>query len=378
MKRRTFVQTSGLAVSATAFGIQTSGTQAIASATGGSTVKRVLDSEQYTDFRIAKTQPAMSFQAENQQEALRWQKRMRRRLIDLLGGFPEKCALQPEIVERKEFDRYTREKVYFQSREGLTVKAYFLMPKGFKTPGPCMVCLPGHGRGVDDIVGIKEDGTMRETYGEYQNDFALQCLDHGFAALAVEQFAFGDRRSERARKEGAGASSCNPTSGIALMLGETMVGWRVWDLIRAVDYLETRSEVDPKRIGAMGISGGGTTTFWGACAEPRLKTAFVSGYFCTFDRCIMKVPHCVDNYIPGIYKVADMPEFSALIAPRPLFVESGTQDNIFLLDGVDRAVSRAKEIYRVFDAEDRVGCEHFEAGHSFHGKGGFEFLTRWL
>ncbi|MFH1744217.1 MAG: alpha/beta hydrolase family protein [bacterium] len=377
MDRRRFIETSGLAATAVAIGLHANETS-LAANTGENKMPRFLDSEDYTRFRIAQAKPPAAFTTTSLDQAQIWQKRMSNRLIRLLGGFPEKVALEPETVEQQEFERYTREKVYFESRAHLTVKAYLLLPKEFKTPGRCMICLPGHGRGVDDIVGIQEDGTMRTAYGGYQNDFALQCVDRGIAAFAVEQFAFGDRRSERARKDSADASSCNPTSGIAFMLGETMVGWRVWDVIRSIDYLETRKEIDPKRIGAMGISGGGTTTFWSACVEPRIKVAFASGYFCTFDHCIMAVPHCVDNYIPGIYRVADMPEFAGLIAPRPFFVESGTEDNIFLLDGVKAAVVRAKEIYKVFGAEDRVDSEHFEAGHSFHGKKGFPFVEKWL
>ncbi len=372
MDRRQFLETSSLVATAITLG------------TGGSTpvqaadVHRVLDSEEYTNMRIEQARPPKAFTAKSLEKARAWQKKMRLKLIECLGGFPDKCELYPEVVEQKEFPNYTREKILFQSRENLTVKAYMLLPKKFDTPGRCMICLPGHGRGVDDIVGIKEDGTMRETYGEYQNDFALQCVDHGIAAFAVEQFAFGERRSERAKKEGAGASSCNPTSGIAFMIGETMIGWRVWDVVRSIDYLETRDEIDPKRIGAMGISGGGTTTFWSACVEPRIKVAFPSGYFCTFDHCIMLVSHCIDNYIPGIFKVADMPEFAGLIAPRAFFVESGIQDNIFLIDGVKDAVNRAREIYEVFGAEDRIDSEHFDAGHSFYGKGGFAFIEKWL
>lgn len=373
MDRRTFLELTGLAVASM------SATPAdSAESNGEPTVKRVLDTQEYTDYRIRLAKQSMPFDAKTQEEAQTLQPKMRAKLVELLGGFPEKVDLAPEIVETHEFDAYTLEKIYFQSRENLTVKAYMVLPKKFEKPGRCMVCIPGHGRGVDDIVGINEDGSFRKEKEGYQFDFALQCAEHGLAALAIEPFGFGDRRSERAKKEGAGASSCNPTAGIALMLGETMVGWRVWDVMRSVDYLLTRPEIDPKRIGAMGISGGGTATFWSACVDPRIQVAFVSGYYCTFDHCIMAVPHCVDNYIPGIYKVADMPEFSGLVAPRPMFVESGIKDDIFLIDGVKTAVARAKEIYKVFGVEDRVDSEHFEGEHSFHGKGGFEFIDKWL
>ena len=377
MKRRAFVQTTAAILTAGEMGLIAKDLPAKAKEKD-TPVIRILDSETYSKERIQSVHQSLLFHAKNEAEGHEWQKKAHKKLIELLGGFPEKTELFPEIKEKKEFDTYTREEVYFQSRENLTVKGYLLLPKAIKPPYRCMICLPGHGRGVDDIIGIKEDGTLRKEYGEYQNDFALQCVDNGLAAFAVEQFCFGARRDEHARKAGAGDSSCDPTAGIALMLGESMVGWRVWDVIRSVDYLETRTEINPNRIGAMGISGGGTSTLWSACVEPRIKVAFVSGYFCTFDRCIMAVKHCIDNYIPGIYKLADMPEFAGLIAPRPFFVESGTKDDIFLLDGVQKAVNRATEIYKVFHAEDKIGSEHFEAAHSFYGKAAFEFIKKWL
>ena len=276
---------------------------------------------------------SMAFRATTRAEAEEWQKQLRPKLVELLGGFPKrKCDLHPELVETKEFEGYTRENVLFQSRENMTVFSYLLLPKNFSMPGPVIICLPGHGRGVDDIVGINEDGTMRTEWGGYQNDFALQSVANGFAVLAIEQFGFGHRRDERARKGGAGASSCNPASGAAFLFGQTMAGWRVYDVIRAIDYLETRSEIDSKRVAVMGISGGGTITFFSSAVETRIKVAVISGYFNTFRDSIMSIPHCIDNYMPDILTYAEMYDIAGLIAPRAMFVESGEKDNIFPIE----------------------------------------------
>jgi len=329
----------------------------------------------------------MAFKAKTAAEAKQWQRRMRRKLVQLIGGFPKKaCTLRPETVAQEQLVTtdgkrkfpYTRETVLFQSRENMTVYAYLLLPEGLKTPGPVVICAPGHGRGVDDIVGINEGGSMRETWGEYQNDFALQCVANGFAALAIEQFCFGHRRNAAARAGGGGVSSCQPTSGSALLFGETMIGWRVYDAMRSVDYLCTRPEIDPKRVGMMGISGGGTTTFHAACVEQRIKVAVISGYYNTFRDSIMSIAHCMDNYVPGILNYAEMYDLAGLIAPRALFSESGTRDSIFPIKATRYAIEEARKIYRVFGAEDRVGLQVFRGEHSFYGKGAFRFLKKWL
>ncbi len=346
---------------------------------GHSLPGRTFDTLEFSHMLYNATPRKLAFKAKTKAEAQTWQHELRAKVIELLGGFPaDKSPLNAQVLEKKEFPEYTREKVVFQSRPELSVFGYLLKPHRFETPGPCMICLPGHGRGVDDIVGITEDGEYRTDRSGYMHDFALQAVDHGFAALAIEQLAFGCRRDHTARAKGAGASSCQPASGAAFMFGETMAGWRVYDVIRSVDYLETRPEINPERIGVMGISGGGTITFFSAAVEPRLKVAFASGYFNLFRDSIMSIPHCIDNYVPGILKYAEMYDVAGLIPPRAFFVESGTRDSIFPVAATREAFDKAKEIFAFFNNEQKIGLEIFEDEHTFYGKEGFKFLKTWL
>jgi len=338
------------------------------------------DTLMYTLHVYKSKKPSLSFRAESIDEAKVWQGKLRRKLAQLLGGFPkEKTPLRARVVETKEFEGYTRETVVFRSRKRLSVFGYFLLPRPRPAePLPAMLCLHGHGRGVDDIVGIEEDGSQRKAHGGYQNDFALQCVEHGYATLAIEQFGFGHRRDETARRQGPGSSSCQPASGSALLFGETMIGWRVYDAMRSLDYLETRKEVDSKRFGVMGISGGGTTSFYLSALDKRVWATVISGYFNTYKDSIMSVPHCIDNYIPGLLNYVEMYDIAGLIAPRPFFAETGTKDGIFPYKATKLAVSRARRIYRVFGVPSRVGLEVFEGEHRFHGVGAFKFLEKWL
>lgn len=347
---------------------------------GGFDVKdRQLDSLQYCLTSYERVRPSMSFTAKNERAARAWQRRVRVKLTELVGGFPaNRSALRPRVLEKKNLGGYVREKVIFQSRDNLTVFGYLLLPKNISKPVPAVVCLPGHGRGCDDIVGIAEDGTQRATKSGYSRDFALQVVEHGYAAFAIEQLAFGCRRDEAARKKGPGQSSCQPAAGAALLVGQTMVGWRVWDTIRALDYLSTRPEIDAARFATMGISGGGTTSLFTAALDERVKIGVVSGYFNTFRDSIVSLSHCIDNYVPGILNYVEMPDLAGLVAPRGLFVESGTRDNIFPVGASRRAFDEARGMYAVFAAPEKIGQEVFEGGHVFHGKGAFEFLQKWL
>ena len=233
-----------------------------------------------------------------------------------------------------------------------------LLPKNAPRPLPAVVCVSGHGRGLPDILGIADDGSQRAQRNVgYAKEYALQCVEHGYATLAVEQLAFGTRRDDAARRAGAGTESCRPAACAALLLGQTMAGWRVWDAMRSIDYLGTRPEVDSTRVATLGASGGGTTSLLTAACDQRVKAAVVSAYFNTFRGSIVSISHCPDNYVPGMLQDMEMYDLSGLVAPRALFVESGRNDRIFPIAGYERAVAKAREIYRVYGAADRFGAE---------------------
>ena len=321
----------------------------------------------------------MSFQAANRQAAEQWQKNLRIKITELLGGFPAKRApLESMTLEIREFPAYRREKFVFQSRPDAWVLGYLLTPKSVRGPHATVVCIPGHGRGVDDIVGIDDQGQDRTVKEGYQYDFAIQAVEHGMAAVALEPMAFGCRRDPITKKGKLGASACQPTAGAALLLGQTMIGWRVYDVMRAIDWIETRQELDSKRVGCMGISGGGTCTTFASALEPRIRAAMISGYLNTFRDCIMSVSHCIDNYVPGILNWAEMYDVAGLIAPRPMLAESGERDNIFPIAASRASFERVRKVYEVFGADRVIEHEVFDGPHSFWGKRGLPFLAKHL
>jgi hypothetical protein len=104
----------------------------------------------------------------------------------------------------------------------------------------------------------------------------------------------------------------------------------------------------------------------------------VSGYLNTFRDSIGSLAHCIDNYVPGILNWAEMHDVAGLIAPRPLFVESGEKDDIFPIQASIASFNHVREIYDVFQAGVGIEQEVFPGEHSFWGKRGIPFLTRHL
>ena len=321
----------------------------------------------------------LTFQAQSRRQAETWQKQLRARITELIGGFPSKAGAPKSLtLEVREFPAYRREKFVFESRPGLAVLGYLLTPANGRPPYRTMICVPGHGRGVDDIVGIDDQGRDRTDKDGYQHDFAIQIAEHGLAAVAIEPMAFGCRRDPNARKHGLGQSACQPVAGAALLLGQTMIGWRVFDVMRTIDWIETRQDLDASRVGCMGISGGGTCTTFATALEPRIRAAMISGYLNTFRDSVFSLSHCIDNYVPGILNWAEMYDIAGLIAPRPLFAEAGEKDDIFPIEASRSSFARVKQVYDVLDASDRFQYEIFDGEHSFWGVKGVPFLAAHL
>ncbi len=338
-----------------------------------------LDPVAYSRERYAQAPLKMKFTANNPAEVRAWQRKLRAKLTELVGGIPEKrVALRPQVLETMDFPTYTREKIIFTSREGMEVFSYLVKPKNVAGPLPVMICVPGHGRGVDDIVGIDENGKQRAVAAGYQNDFALQFVAKGIAALAIEPLAFGHRRDPINAAKSATQNSCQPAAGAALLFGETMIGWRAYDVMRSVDYIETRKDLNAKRVGCVGISGGGTCTLFATALDTRIKAAMVSGYLCTFRDCILSLAHCMDNYVPGILNWAEMSDVAGLIAPRPLFAETGELDRIFPLAGFKEGAAATKKIYDTLGAGSDFATEVHPGAHVFHGAKGVPFLAAHL
>lgn len=371
LDRRDFLKTTALAGVATGIGLRHSDIRR---------AERHFDSQEFCLAVYDDIQHALAFDAHDAASARAWQAKARAKIVELLGGFPStRVDLRPEVIEQIDFGDYTRERVVFDTREHLTAVGYFLLPKNRSGRIPVIICLPGHGRGVTDVLGLNDDATPRGARGVgYSKEYGMQCLEHGYAVLALEQLAFGARRDAAARREGPAAYSCRPAACAALLFGQTMIGWRTWDAMRAIDYVSTRPEVDASRVATLGASGGGTTSLFTAALDDRVKVGVVSAYFNTFRDSIVSLSHCPDNYVPGMLQWMEMHDLAGLVAPRRLFVEGGQRDPIFPVRGFQTAVAKAQGIYDTFDVPDHFAYELHDGVHEFRGTKAFEFLGKYL
>ena len=324
-----------------------------------------------------------AFKASGAAGARAWQTRTRRALEKTVGvPATENVPLAPRRIECVDKGDYIREKILLRTAPRTLMPVYMLTPKQASRPLPVVLALHGHGYGVKDIVGLWEDGEERDTPDGYHKDFAVSLCRQGFAVAAPEISCFGERLTDFSYLNvgiGQGApSTCAHTAMLAFHLGGSVIGLRVRDGMRLVDYLETRSDLDTNRVGAMGISGGGMHTFFSTCLDVRIKACVVSGYYSTFRDSVLAMTHCPCNFAPGLHQFGEMYDLVGLIAPRPMLVEAGTYDPIFPIAAVKRSVAKARTVYRVFGKRDGVRTDYFEGRHQISGNKAYTFLTNAL
>lgn len=299
--------------------------------------------------------------------------------ISCLGEMPKGLPLDVKILSETPCDGYTRQKIEYTADAGLRAPAYILVPNGAGASS-AVIALAGHGYGVADIVGLTENGEQKPEGKDpgYQKNFAVELVKRGFVVAAPELFGFGELMLEPGEGQPGEGSSCYMLTTQLFMYGKTMAGFRVWQAQRMFEYLAGRKDVNPGRIGSMGISGGGLVSSFFAAYNQSVKACVVSGYFCTFKHSIMGIHHCIDNFVPGFLKYGEMAELFALIAPRPLLLEAGTKDNIFPIGAVKSSYASLSALYGRLGAKDNIDIDIFEGDHQISGAKAYDFLAERL
>lgn len=306
-----------------------------------------------------------------------WRKAWRTQLAALLGLDRIMAQPRPPLnvrsVWKRDHELGTIEKIVFTSEADADVPAYVCIPRGFKAPGPFFICLQGHSTGFHNSIAVDLKDDTRTIVVEGDRDFGLVAMRYGVAALCIEQRGFGEREEPYRH-----TPRCHNPVMHALMLGRTLLGERIYDVDRGIDYLFSRGDVDTSRIGVMGNSGGGTVSMFAGGLLDRLTHVMPSCSFSTFKASIMSIEHCCCNYVPDLLSYAEMAEVVGLAAPKPLVVVSGKDDDIFPLASAQDEFFRVQQIYAAAGAPRN--CRHVigDGGHRFYAADSWPVMLEYL
>ncbi len=316
-------------------------------------------------------------------------------LLKVFLGEPpgNKPPLAPRITDDTVHATHNLQRIVFDSEPGESVPSILLSPKNLRGKAPVIIC-PHQ----TTQTGKREPAGLA---GNPQLHTALHLVQRGFVTFTYDAICFGERHDPATGHYGDAIPFYQKHPRWSLL------GKMVWDLSRAVDYLQTLAFVDATRIGCVGHSHGGITTLFAMAFDERIKAGASNCGFDTFridgntwrwSRSTALLP-LLGFYVSNpslsmdFYRAVpdsgvtdtpfDMHELLALIAPRPLFLSTSDEDFVFPNGGwsARRALARVKPVYRLLGGEDRLSSYFFDGGHSFPGEAAnnaYAWLERWL
>lgn len=285
-----------------------------------------------------------------------YQQKLRRFMTEQLGGFPEKSSLNARTVGTIDADGYRIEKVIFDSQPQHHITANLYLPNLPKTDGPV------------PAIAVSSGHSRTAKTAEYNQRFGIMMAKHGMAALCFDPIGQGER-SQILTAEGHPQHNGTTTEHFLMGVGSTLVGrntarYRVWDAMRAIDYLVSRPEVDASKIGFTGCSGGGTLTSYVMALDDRVACAAPACYLTTFGHLVQTIgPQDAEQNIFGQLAFGlDHPDYVLMRAPRPTLISSTTGD-YFSIEGAWQNYRQAKRVYGRLGFPERVDLVEVEGRH---------------
>ncbi len=335
----------------------------------------------------------MSFLSDNFRSLEEFKQAGRAKLLECFGRQPAPVQPSAEIVDRREFPEYVREKILFSTTADFRVPAYLHIPKAATTkPHPAIVDLHSHGGmflfGKEKVVDLGNNHPVMTEYHDRVyggRPTSTELVRRGYVVITIDTFMFGERRAlmdkdlhygwERSRYSMEDAKYLNSVcrskestivKSLALA-GYTWPGVVTWDDMRTVDYLLTRPEVDPTRVGCLGVSMGGHRTLYLAGLDERIAAACVVGFMSTVKPMIKAHvdTHSFVHFVPLLHQYLDLPDVVSMMAPKPLMVQHCRGDGLYPLSGMRESNNKIAAIYEKAGVPDQFAGRFFEGRHRF-------------
>ena len=372
---------------------------------------------------LGRHEPELSYLAQEWPERDVWRTRAKAKVYRLLAFDPPDVPLRATTDQRLEMDGLVIEEISYDQPYGPRTEGLFMYPADHPAPLPAIVALHDHGGfkvlGKEKIVDLPDEPDYIREHKEQYYDargWATEAARRGYAVLVVDVFLFGSRKVavedlspeilewfeqsvgvdrvlllEGDRTSREWVEAYNHLAGhhehlVAKTLftaGSTWPGVFAFEDRRSVDYLLTRSEVDPTRIGCGGLSGGGLRTIFLAGLDNRIRCAVCVGFMSTFAELLRDCcrRHTWMLYVPHLPRYLDLPDLIALRAPLPLMVQYDEEDELYTPKGQRRAHDRIEAIYQKMGAADRYSGRFYPGPHKFDldmQGDAFAWFERWL
>lgn len=312
-------------------------------------MRRIRQTEQESEAR--------KFELKSKRDVLAYQAYVRQCIRSIIGPRPRRVPFNVRITGAFEREHYRVENLLFDTRPNFPVTANLYIPKERPLPAPCVLGVCGH----------TYDGKAAESYQAFCQGLASK----GYVVLIIDPIGQGERLQY---PDGQGGSRYGGAVGDHIqcanhmtLLGDWFGSWRIWDGIRALDYLLARPEADPQNVGITGNSGGGTMTTWLVAADERFSMAAPGCFVTTWRRNLEnELPADSEQNPPRALQYGlDIDDFLLLHAPKPLLLLAQEHD-YFDIRGTEQIFARLRHMYRLLGAEENVQLFIGPGEHGFH------------
>ena len=339
-----------------------------------------------------------------------WQKLARAKVFEHMFYAPPPVAPDPKLIRRVDRGDYFEESLTFNTTPDLRVPAYVLIPKSARLPAPGIVALHDHGGfylwGKEKLIQFEGEHPVltefrRRYYGG--NSTAVELAKRGYVVIVIDMFYWGERRmildgdppefrdrppvmTEQQIREFNRRSQQNEqlVARSLFTAGVTWPGVMLWDDIRTLDYLAGRPEVDRNRLGCVGLSVGGYRSLMLAALDERIKVAVSVGFMQSHPTQIRR--NVINStgltfHLIGLLRYLDLPDLSALIAPRPALFINGSRDGLFNQEGLKAAYEKIGRCYTKANSAERQVCRLYDAPHEFNPQmqtEAWQWILKWI
>ena len=311
-------------------------------------------------YRLLQKRAATIQQINNLNDWRKRQAAIRRTLWEVIGPFPERTPLNARITGVVKKNGYTVENVIYESLPGFYVTASLFIPETPTAPAPAILFCSGHTTAVYRV-------------SLYQLPL-LNLVKKGFIVLAIDPIGQGERLQyydpeKDASIIGSSTQEHSYPSAQAFLLGKSIARYWIWDGIRGIDYLVSRKEVDPKRIGVHGLSGGGTQTAYISAMDDRVAASAPAGYITSYRRLLesVGVQDGEQNFYHELERGIDHADFIEVRAPKPTLIMATTRD-FFSIQGARETYKELKQVYTILGKPENIAITEDDYGHGYTRK----------
>ncbi|MBL8028133.1 MAG: hypothetical protein JNL74_17050 [Fibrobacteres bacterium] len=347
---------------------------------------RSLSAQKMFEKMALEFKPEFAFKGKTPAQFKSWKKSALPKVLATLGDSIKAVPLNPMKLVEWEHDGLHKEKWLIDVQKDLSATFIIAFPKGLKRneKRAAILCAHGHGAfGKEPVMGNDAYAEIRDDIKKYNYDYGHRMAKSGFITYAIDWIGFGERHDTRKPNHNAqipiDKDWCNFYYLHATLMGTTPLAINIHHGMAATDFACTFANVDSKRLGIMGLSGGGVMALWLTLADKRIKATEIICYSDLFAHFgVRDLNYCGMQITPGLFKLVDVPDLQGLIAPQPLLIDLGANDACFKIDSAKACYNKLEKIYAAAGVKEKLSLDLHAGPHAWGGNKSLDFFDKYL